>query len=125
MRKQIMSMLLVASMALSLAACGSTDSSGDEPDVQTNTPVSTSDDVSSNSGSGGGSSSRSYSSSKSSDSGSSDIDPDDYSFEDYLKDNDPDSYEFYQDLEEGWDSGDWDSENGFAGSSDSGFEDYL
>ena len=38
--------------------------------------------------------------------------------------NDPESYEYYQDLEEGWESGEWDSENGFSGG-DSGFEDYL
>lgn len=35
------------------------------------------------------------------------------SFEDYLKDTDPDSYEFYKGLEKGFESGTWDSENGF------------
>lgn len=124
MQKKFLSVLLAAGLVLSLAACENTGRI-DEPNIQTDAPASTSDVVSSSSDSGGGSSSGSYSSSKSSSGGSSDSDPDDYSFEDYLKDNDPDSYEFYQDLEEGWDSGDWDSENGFAGSSDSDFEDYL
>lgn len=48
-------------------------------------------------------------------SGSSSGSSSDYSFEDYLRDNDPESYEFYKDLEEGWNSGTWDPENGFAG----------
>lgn len=61
---------------------------------------------SSSSGSSGGSH---YSSGSSSGSSS------DYSFEDYLRDNDPESYAFYKDLEEGWNSGTWDPENGFAG----------
>lgn len=54
------------------------------------------------------------------------------SFEDYLKENDPDSYEFYQGLEDGWNSGTWDSEDGFyqpgsgsSSSSSQSFEDYL
>ena len=124
MQKKFLSALLAAGLVLSLAACGNTGRI-DEPNIQTDAPVSTSDEVSGYSYSGGSPSSGSYSSSKSSNGGSSDIDPDDYSFEDYLKDNDPDSYEFYQDLEEGWDSGDWDSESGFAGGTDSDFEDYL
>lgn len=35
------------------------------------------------------------------------------SFEDYLKENDPDSYKFYKGLKKGYDSGKYDSENGF------------
>ena len=108
-------MLLAAGLVLSLAACGGNNESPSDMDDETNTPVSTSDETTSDSGSSSGSSSSSYSSSGSSGSNSSDIDPDDYSFEDYLKDNDPDSYEFYQDLEEGWNSGEWDSEDGFVG----------
>ena len=124
MKSKLLCILLAAGLALSLAACGS-DSSTTEQLDDTNSPVSSSDETTSDVGSGSGSSS----SSGSSHSSSSYSDSEDYSFEDYLKDNDPDSYEFYQDLEEGWNDGDWDSENGFVGddaySGDDDFEDYL
>lgn len=68
---------------------------------------------SSSSSSRSSSSSSSRSSSSSSSSSSRGSSSDDYSFEDYLRDNDPESYEYYQDLERGWNSGTWDSENGF------------
>lgn len=36
-------------------------------------------------------------------------------FKEYLKENDPSSYESYKKLEKNWNSGNWDSENGFFG----------
>src|SRR5699024_636603 len=127
MKQKILAVLLAVSMSFLLAACSSGSNSTVDQSDDAESSVSTSDETTSDVGSDGSASSGSYSSSGSSGSGSSDIDPDDYSFEDYLKDNDPDSYEFYQDLEEGWNSGEWDSEDGFVGddsySSDDGFED--
>lgn len=37
----------------------------------------------------------------------------DSDFEEFLKENDPDSYDFYQELEDNWDAGNWTPENGF------------
>lgn len=39
----------------------------------------------------------------------------DSDFEEFLKENDPDSYDFYQELEDNWDAGNWTPENGFLG----------
>lgn len=39
----------------------------------------------------------------------------DSDFEEFLKENDPDSYNSYQTLEDNWNSGNWDPENGFLG----------
>lgn len=129
MYKKLFSMLLAASLALSLTACGGSSKSTVDESDDTSSPATTSSQETTSDSSSSDSYSGSTSSSSSSRSRSSNIDPDDYSFEDYLKDNDPDSYEFYQDLEEGWNSGEWDSESGFVSddsyNSDNDFEDYL
>ena len=118
MNKKLFTMFLAASMALSLTACGGgsdTTTVDEEEDLETTIAVS--DETTSDAGSGSGGRS---STSNSTTSGSSRSDSDS-GFEEYLKENDPESYEYYQDLEEGWESGEWDSENGFSGG-DSGFE---
>lgn len=105
--KKMFSLIAAACVIFSLTACGNGDNDATE---QTTEPESSYTNSTSNSGSDG--SSGSYSSSNH-DNTSESIDPDNYSFEDYLKDNDPDSYEYYQDLEEGWSSYTLNSENGF------------
>ncbi len=122
-------LFFTAIFALSLTACGgspSTTPENDEPEKSNistgvsspaeaapSDEISTADDGSSKttrSSSGSSTKSSSGSSTKSSSKSKS---SDDYTFEDYLKDNDPESYESYKDLEKGWNSGSWDPENGF------------
>ncbi len=132
-------LFFTAIFALSLTACGgspSTTPENDEPEKSNistgvsspaeaapSDEISTADDGSSKTTrSSSGSTSRSSSTNSSSKSKSSD----DYTFEDYLKDNDPESYESYKDLEKGWNSGSWDSETGFFDNDDDdSFKEYL
>lgn len=109
MNKKLFTMFLVASMALSLTACGGgsdTTTVDEEEDLETTIAVS--DETTSDSGSGSGGRSSTSNSTSGSSRGDSDS-----GFEEYLKENDRDSYDSYQDLEDGWNSGTWDSENGF------------
>lgn len=110
-KHRILSGLLALVLVFGLSACGGEDTTSPEPSDDIPESV----EPSSSSGRSSSSSSSSSGRSSTSSSGSSGSD---YSFEDYLRDNDPDSYEFYQDIKEGWNSGTWDSENGFAGGND-------
>lgn len=121
-KHRILSGLLALVLVFGLSACGGEDTTSPEPtdDIPESVEPSSSSGRSStsSSSSSGRSSSSSSSSSGRSSTSSSGSSGSDYSFEDYLRDNDPDSYEFYQDIKEGWNSGTWDSENGFAGGND-------
>ena len=97
--------LLLASVSLMATACGSGDSEPKTTEKVVTTVQEATEATEAVSRAASSYSSNSYQRHEEGDSG----------FEEYLKENDPDSYDFYQELEDNWDAGNWTPENGFLG----------